>query len=250
MAAVNRSFVVTAAGAVAGVLIAIIGMAMSAGLVIDGAAGFTLVDGTAGTGRGTLTAGTDVFYLYVLLIGLLGGGAIAYLSAALARAWNPDEPRFSPMPVSLIGAVTGAVTAYVVMRSGIGLGGSIVDEVVTVSAFRAVVIFMTAGAVAGGTVALTAEWLSRPATVGLAGDAWPADRAAFTRENVPAMLIPLIAIILVAGVVIFLGQSLVAIAESLHDAGTAGVVIVASLVSIIVLGGAAFLVYRRGPASD
>ncbi len=233
------------AGAVGGLLVAIVAVAMSAGLVIDDGSGFTLVDPTTGSGRGTITAGTDALYIYVLGFGVLGGAVIAYLVAAVARAWQPGEPRFRPGPVAVAGAIAGAVTAYITLRAGIGIGGSIVDEVVTLSAFRGIVIFLVAGAVAGAVVALTADRLSRPAALGLAGEAWPRSMAAFVAESMPAMVIPLLAIVVIAAAVVGIAQVFLA-------GGTVGAIVVASLVSVAILAGGAFLVHGKNgrPAND
>ena len=234
----KRTLVIAAAGATAGTLIALIGLAMSSGVVIDNGAGFD--------GRGTITAGTDAFYLLVLLFGVLGGGLVAYLTAALNRAWHPEDARFGPIPIGGVGAVAGAIGAYAMLRTGLGAAGEITDEVVTVSAFRGVIILMAAGAVGGAVAALSADRLSQPATLGLAGEAWPGTTAAFIKESMPAMFVPLLAIVLVAVAVVVMGQGLVALAEGLHESGITAAVIAASVVATLILGGAAFLVYRGG----
>lgn len=234
----KRSLIITAAGAIGGALVALIGIAMSSGLIIDGGAGFE--------GRGTLTAGTDATYLLVLLFGLLGGGLIAYLTAAISRTWNPNETRFGAGPIGAAGSVAGAIAAYIMLRTGLGIGATITNEVITVSAFRAVVILLAAGAVAGAVASLSADRLSQPATLGLAGEAWPGTTAAFLKESMPAMLIPLLAIVLVAVAVVVLGQGLVALAEGLHESGITAAVIAASVVATLILAGAAFLAYRGG----
>ena len=105
---------------------------------------------------------------------------------------------------------------------------------------------MAAGAVGGAVAALSADRLSQPATLGLAGEAWPGTAAAFIKESMPAMFVPLLAIVLVAVAVVVMGQGLVALAEGLHESGITAAVIAASVVAIAILGGAAFLVYRGG----
>ena len=239
----KRALAVTAGGALSGVLLGVIGMAMSAGLIIDGAAGFTIVDPVAGSGRATITAGTDAVFLYVLTLGVLGGGLIAYLTAAWARSWRPTEARFGPGVISVAGAVVGAIAAYAVVRAGLGIGGVIVNEVITVSAFRGIIIFVVAGGVAGAVVAVVAEKYSRQESLGLEGDAWPRTAASFMTESLPAMLIPALALLLIAGTVVGVAQVLLA-------GGTVGAIIVASIIAVGVLGGATYLTSHGGPPTN
>ena len=218
-----------AGGAIAGTFIAIVATAMSAGLVIDDAAGFA-------AGRGTLTAGTDAMFLYVLGFGILGGALIGYLTVAMARSEHPEEARFLPGAIATLGAAAGAVTAYAVLRAGIGVGGTITNEVITISAFRAIVTFISAGATAGGVVAVTAEHYSRPAALGLEGEAWPQSAAAFIKDSLPAAGIPALAIVVVAATVFGLSQVLLA-----NESSAAFPIAVASVIAVLVLAGGAYL---------
>jgi hypothetical protein len=225
-----RAYWKTAAGgAIAGTFIAFVATAMSAGLVIDDAAGFT-------GGRGTLTAGTDAMFLYVLGFGILGGALIAYLTVVLAARRQPDEPRFRPGGIAAVGGVAGAVAAYAVLRAGIGIGGTITNEVITISAFRAIVTFVSAGAVAGAIVAVAADHLSRRAALALEGEAWPQSAAAFVRNSLPAMGIPALALVVIAGTVFGLSQVLLA-----DESSAAFPIAVASVIAVAVLGGGAYL---------
>jgi hypothetical protein len=104
-----------------------------------------------------------------------------------------------------------------------------------------VVIFIVAGAVAGAVAATVAERLSQPATLGLAGEAWPGTAAAFVKESLPAVFIPVLALLLAAGAIIGIAQLLLA-------GGTTGAIVAASLISAGILGGAALLAYRKGEA--
>jgi hypothetical protein len=230
-----RAYWKTAAGgAIAGTFIAIVATAMSAGLVIDEAAGFAAT--------ATLTAGTDAMFLYVLGFGILGGALIAYLTVAMARSEQPEEARFRPGALATLGAVAGAVTAYAVLRAGIGIGGTITNEVITISVFRGVVTFITAGATAGGVVAVAAMRYSRPAALGLEGEAWPHSAAAFVKNSVPAMAIPALAMVVIAATVFGLSQVLLA------ESSAAFPIAVASVIAVGVLGGAAYLTRPKNGA--
>lgn len=225
-----KAFWKTAAGgAIAGTFVAIVATAMSAGLVIHDAAGFT-------GGRGTLTTGTDAMFLYVLGFGILGGALIAYLTVTLATRGQPDERRLRPRAIAVVGAVVGAIAAYAVLRAGIGLGGTITNEVVTISAFRAIVTFISAGATAGGVVAVAAERYSRPAALGLEGEAWPQSAAAFIKDSLPAAGIPALAIVVIAATVFGLSRVLLA-----SESSAAFPIAVASVIAVLVLAGGAYL---------
>lgn len=221
-------------GAIAGTFIAIVATAMSAGVVIDGAAGFN--------GRATLTAGTDAMFLYVLGFGILGGGLIAYMTVAVASWEEPAEGRFPPGAMAGLGGVAGAVTAYAVLRAGVGIGGTITNEIITISAFRGIVTFVTAGATAGAVAAAAAKRYSPRAALALEGEAWPQTARAFIKDSLPAMAIPLLAVVVIAGTVF--GLSRVLLAES----SVAFPIIVASVIAVAVLGGGAYLTRPKGGA--
>ena len=208
---------------------------MAAGTVIDDAAGFTAVDPLTGSGRGTMTAGTDAMYIYVLGFGILGGALLAFLTTAMSRS-RSAEPRFSPGRVAVLGAAVGAVAAYAMLRIGIGIGGTITNEVVTVSAFRGIVTFISAGAVAGAVVTVVSDRFSRPAALALEGEAWPTSRKAFMRESLPAMAIPALALVVIAATVFAVSRVFL-----IEGVNAAFPVVVASILSAGVLGGAAYL---------
>lgn len=232
----SRKLTIPSAGVLAGAFLAIVGTAMAAGTIIDDAAGFTTLDPAIGSGRGTMTAGTDAMYIYVLGFGILGGALIAYVTTAAVSSRRPAEPRFSPGVVSLLGAAVGAITAYSMLRIGIGIGGTITNEVVTISAFRGIVTFISAGAVAGGVVALVAEKYSSAAMLALEGEAWPQNRRAFMAEALPAMAIPALALVVIAITVFGVSQVLL-----VDGVGTAFPIVVASVIAVGVLAGAVYL---------
>lgn len=229
-----KSLWIALAGTLAGLAFAVGGIVLSAGLLVDGGAQVVVTDFSTGTTRPVIQVDQVHLYLYVVIGGFLAGAIIGAVTAMLASHANPDEPRFSIVPVTLIGSVLGAAIAYAVFRATLGIGGTIVDGVITVSAFRAFFIFGASGAVAGAVVAVVAEWLSRTEVVGLEGEAWPEDRRSFMRETAPAMLIPLLAVSVVA-VTIF------AFSRALLAGNNVLAVTIASVFSVAVLAGAAVL---------
>lgn len=229
-----KSLWIAASGALAGLVFAVGGIVLSAGLLVDGGVQVIVTDFSREVSRPVLQVDQVHMYFYVVIGGLLGGAIIAALTAALASQADPGEPRFSTIPVTLMGAVTGASIAYVVFRTLLGIGGVIEDGVITVSAFRAFFVFGVSGAVAGAVVAVVAEWLSRAEVVGLEGEAWPEDRKSFTRETAPAMLIPLLAVSFIAVTIFVFSRALLA-------GNNALAVTIASVFSVGVLGIAALL---------
>lgn len=228
---------VFAIGAGAGAVLGAMAIVLGAGLLIDGAV--QVIDGGVRIVSETLT-----LYVFVLLAGALGGLAIGYVTAAMARSASPDSPRMRPGLVAAVGFGLGAVLAFVGVRTAIGLGGEIVAEVVTIPTFRLIVGAMVGGALTGGVVAMSAEWLSRPEVLGFEGEAWPQDRRSFMKETLPAMMIPTAAVVGIAVAVFGVSQLLLA-GDSVFA------IVAASVISVLVLGGGAALAYSGpGPEPD
>ncbi len=239
----RRVALIASLGAVAGTMIALVATALSAGLVMDGALDFVTVDAATSGGRGIFVVADGSLYLYVLASATFGGALVAFLTAVVSGIVDPAEPRFRPGPVTIAGAVLAAVVAYGVLRAGIGVGGIITAGVVTLSVFRAIIVFLLTGAGAGATAAVAAERLSRPVVLGLEGEAWPESRSAFARESMPAMVVPVLAVVLIGAVVFGLSRALLA--------GTnATAVILAGGVAIIVLALGALIAAHPPPSGD
>jgi hypothetical protein len=134
-------------------------------------------------------------------------------------------------------AVMAAIVLYSVMRASVGLGGSIEDGIVSISAFRLVLGAGVAGFVTGGITAGATDALARPAFLGLDNEAWPASSAAFVKESVRAMMAPMIGLGVVAALALGVSQVLL---SSSHT----GAVVLASVLSAAVLAGAALVAYR------
>ena len=227
---------ISAIGAAAGIVAALGATAMAAGLLVDGAAQAVLVDEQLSSSRPFIEAQDLHLYLYVSAAGALVGAVIAALTSIFAKQASPAQPRLGIGPLAVIGAMVGAVMSYTTLRVGIGIGGQIENGLVTISAFRAIVIFVSAGAAVGASCALVAERLSRPEVVGVDGEAWPTSRTAFIKESMPAMVIPLLALLVIAALVFGLSRALLAGNNVLA-------VSLATVISIGVLGFAALLAY-------
>lgn len=237
---------IAAVGAVTGVLLAIGGMVLAAGLLIDGGAQAITVRPQSGLARPFIEAEDFHLYAYVIMAGAVVGGLIGSLTSIFAGQASPDTPRFGVIPVTIASAVVGAIGSYAMLRFGLGIGGTITAGVVTLSAFRSILVFAATGAVVGGVSATISERLSRPEVMGLAGEAWPSSKRAFIRESMPAMLIPLGALIVIAAVVFGFSRALLA-------GNNALAVTLASALSVAILGGGALMAYSprgREPEGD
>lgn len=245
----RRSILAGALGAAAGVVAALLFLAFMAPLVIEETVGSVLLDPSSQRFRPQFTPTAGAAYLLVSLAGAAIGAVIARIAIALAASTHPEEPRLSAAPVVLLAAGMGAALAYAALRIGVGVGGTIPPvepgeiAVINLSVFRAIVIALSGGAALGGSVAVTAEWLSRPAVVGLENEAWPASTARFMRDALTAMGIPLMALATVA--LVAWGFSRLLLLEPGLFAVT-----VFSLGAAIVLGAAAFVAYMGGPKEE
>lgn len=242
----NTTSAIAAVGAVSGALLAIGGTVLAAGLLIDGGAQALTVRPRLELARPFIEAEDFHLYAYVVVAGALGGGLIGSLTSIFARQANPSTPRFGVVPVAIVGVVVGAITSYSMLRLGLGIGGKITAGVVTISAFRSMLVFSAMGAAVGAVSATVSERLSRPEVVGLAGEAWPTSRRSFMSESMPAMVIPLAALIVIAGVVFGISRALLA-------GNNALAVTLISTLAVTILAGGALLAYspRRGePEGD
>ena len=122
-----KSLWIALAGTLAGLAFAVGGIVLSAGLLVDGGAQVVVTDFSTGTTRPVIQVDQVHLYLYVVIGGFLAGAIIAAVTAMLASHANPDEPRFSIVPVTLIGSVLGAAIAYAVFRATLGIGGTSVE---------------------------------------------------------------------------------------------------------------------------
>ncbi len=241
----RRTLAISALGAAAGAVAGLLVLAAVAFFLIDETADSRLLDPGTGLSSARFVSTAGATYLLVVVVGALFGLALAKLTIGLVGSAHPEEPRIAAITLLAVAAGLGAAIAYAVLRASLGLGGDIVRNptsgitTITVTVFRAPVIALTVGAVTGLLVAPVAEFLSRPAALGLTGVAWPRNAAQFMRETMPAMLIPVLALLTVAGIVIVFSQLLLlepgVIAVTLFSVGAAAV-----------LAGAAFFAYQGG----
>jgi len=235
---------IAAVGAAAGTVAALGATALAAGFLVDGAAQAVVVNQRLESSRALIEAQDVHLFLYVVAAGVVAGALISALTSMFAAQADPAQARLGVGPLTVIGGLVGAVMSYSALRVGIGVGGQIDQGLVTISAFRAIVIFASAGAVVGAVSSLLAERLSRPEVVGVGSESWPTNRAAFIKESMPALLIPLLTLVVVAAMVFGMSEALLAGNNVLA-------VSLATAISLTVLGVGAFLAYSpRGHDSD
>ncbi|MBT8213417.1 MAG: hypothetical protein KJN71_09750 [Acidimicrobiia bacterium] len=232
----NR-FAVSLAGAVTGAVLAVAITASVIGIRALGSVDLVVTDFAAEKARPVLDITNGSFYLALIVAAIVGGTIVGAATYFLGRMTSPTAPRFPLKYLLPTAAVTAAVVLYAVMRGAIGLGGSIENGIVSISAFRLVMGAGVAGFVAGGATAGATDALARPAFLGFDNEAWPASRAAFVKESVRAMMAPMIGLAIVAAVAIGVSQMLL---SSSHT----GAVVIAAVLATGVLAGAALVAYR------
>ncbi len=247
----RRSMVAGGIGALAGVAAALLVIAFAAVLVIEQSVTVEVLQASRARVRAAFVTHDWTMFVVVAVAGAVVGGLIARVAIAAANVAHPEEPRLAGAPLMLLLAGLGAVVAYAMLRAGLGVGASIVGDpaadetIVAVSLFRAIVVGMITGATTGAVTAVSGEWLSRPAVVGLGGEAWPASARRFAREATAAMVIPLLAAVVIATVVFLFSRLL------LLDPGVFAVAAF-SLGAALVLAVAAVAAYMGGrrPTSE
>ncbi len=241
----RRSVLASVLGAAGGVAAGLLLLALGAVLVVEQSVVATVIEASRDRARADFVTNDWTMFWLVAVMGAVVGALIGRVAIALADTTHPDEARLRAVPLMLGSAVLGGVTAYAMLRAGLGLGADIVADpaagvtTVTVSVFRMIAIVAVAGATTGSVVAVSAEWLSRPSVVGLGGEAWHESRTSFVREATAAMMIPLLALAVVA-VVVFLFSRLLLLEPGVFA------VTVFSLGAAVVLGVAAFFAYLGG----
>jgi hypothetical protein len=193
-------------GSLVGALLGIGVLALAASRVLDGGLGVVLDSSGGATPVFEVTQGA--MYLLVAVAGAIGGSVLGLIGYAVGHEAAPDEPRFSPIPLALIGAAAGAVVGFAAARAAVGAGGSIEFGVVTISPFRAALVALIAGAITGGIVGGTVERISRTEALGIGGEAWPRSPTAFVKDAVTAMGLPSLGIAVGVGVIYGLSRIL------------------------------------------
>ena len=238
----RRPIAVALAGAAAGTVLALMFVALGANYMVETAAEAAHLSASRNLSRPHFVANAGSVYLYVTGAAAIGGAVIALVTASVAGRVHPEEPRFGPWPMAALGAGVSAVTAYAVLRGGLGSWADITADatigqtLITITVFRAVITAILCGAAAGAATAITADSCSRRSVVGLAGAAWP-NRARFTSESTRAMAIPLLALVGIAIVVFGLAEILLTGEAELKNFA----VFVAGGFAALVLAAAAFI---------
>jgi hypothetical protein len=224
-------------GTVAGAFLALVTFAVFGGRFALRAAVATPIAEGSSRAHLDFAASSGALFLIVIVGAVLGGLAVAGITYAAAREGEPDAPKF-PLRYQLpIAAGVAAITAYAVVRAGIGGFGDITMGIVTVSVFRMALIVVVAGATAGATTGYLVDRLARPELLGLGGVAWESHRAVLASMT-RAVGIPLMAVVGAGGFAIALAQLLLG-AENIDIA-----VILFSVAGAVVLGGITLLAYR------
>ena len=135
-----------------------------------------------------------------------------------------------------IGAILGILTAqfaatWLGSSTGIGL---------EIPIFRFLLALVGAGALLGASVVATTHLIARPDVIGVEGATWET-RPEFMGATRRALTIPLMAAAVIAVVVVVFGILLLAS----EDVGAAGPLVLASVVSIGILGGASYVAYKK-----
>ncbi len=230
-------------GAAVGSLLALGVLVLFTGRQAIGSVGAVVLDYDAVRARPQFAVSSGGLFLLVAGIALLGGLAVAALTYARSRELDPTSERFPLRAVLPVGAVTSLVAGYAVLRAGLGATADIGGGVVTISAFRMIVVTLLAGFVAGAVTAGIVEPLARKRVLGFGGEAWPADRGTFLRAMARAVGAPMLAAITIVALAIGLSELLLALGK---DAAVA----VFAVVAAVVLGGVALVAYRPWDRSN
>ena len=195
----RRTLIASALGGIVGTVLGLGTLTLAAASVIG--AGIGVLD--APVPEAAFLVGRGAFGVLVLVAGAAGGAVIGMLTFAVRHESDPEAPRFGMVPMTLVGAGTGAVVAFAVSRAAVGATATTIFEgTMSLSVLRATIVAIVTGAATGIIVAATVERLSHPGLLRLEGEAWPSNTAAFIRDATAAMGIPLVGIA-VAAVLIF-----------------------------------------------
>lgn len=239
----RRTWSAIVLGGTLGAILGLAVVALAAARVIGSGIEAVVFDEATGATRATFLVGQAGMYLLIVVAGAVGGALIAGLGYAVGALAGEEGDRFSLTPLTIIGACAGAVIGFAAARTAIGVGGTIVDGVVSLSVFRAAMVALIAGATTGIVVTGTVERVGRPEVLGFEGPAWPSNPLAFARDALAAMGLPALGLVIGLGIVFALSQIL------LEADKTMGLVIFGGAAALILFGGAAIAAMpprRRG----
>jgi hypothetical protein len=191
-------------GGLAGTVIGLATIALAAGRVMSSGVGID------GAGAPSFVVGQAGMYVLVVAAGAIGGAITGALGFAVAREVDPDTRRFGAGWMTVLAAGTGAVVGFGVFRAIAGAAGDVVEGVVTLSVFRAVVTALVTGALTGAVTAGAVDRLSRAEAYGFSGEAWPSSVGHFIRETAAAIGLPLAGVAGGVGVIYVFARLLLA----------------------------------------
>lgn len=189
--------------------------------------------GLSSGGDGQLVVASGALYFATVVAALVGGAIVSAAAYGASAKDSDDATRFELMHVLPFGLVGAVVTAYSIVRAGLGITAEIEAGEITVTIAAIALTVLVAGLVAGGVTAGVVATLAAKRIVGLEGEAAPASTSAMMKAAMQAVTGPMLAILLIAVLAISLAQLLLA-AE-----GTAAVVIFGVAAALVLFGAAA-----------
>ena len=177
-------------GALAGAAIGLGAVALSAGRVLDAGVGF-VTDGSEASAP-AFVVGQAGMYLFVAVAGSIGGAVLGLIGYAVGREADPTVRRFGAGPMAMVAAGIGAAFGFGVFRALAGLMADVVEGMVTLTVFRAVLVAIVAGAATGAVCSGSVERFSRLEAFGFTGEAWPATPGVFIRDAAAAVGVPIL----------------------------------------------------------
>lgn len=201
---------------------------------------FSAGDFTLFTAEWTLT---PLFMLSLAaMIGFGIAGAITVgLTRWLPRIFDPNvDPTTKGTSLYANGIVIGVVIGLLAAQFAVEWLGTSTALSVQIRVLPFLATVVVAGVTLGATVAGTTHIIERPDVVGVEGHTWES-RGEFLSATRRAVTFPLMALGVIAVIVIVFGVLLLAI----HELGTAGPIVFASVLTALILGGASFAAYRK-----
>ncbi len=188
-------------------------------------------------GGTTIVVTQGALFLALLIVGLVGGAAMALVGYGVGTRSDTRMQRYPARYVAGVGAVFGAAVGFPLTRGLLALAGQTDGGQITIPVLRMSVIAVATGAVVGAMIAVIANTISHPRAIGFSGSAVPLTSAGFMRETGRAIGWPVAAGVTVA--VLAFGLSRLLLASS-----KIGAVVLFSVAGAIILGGAALLAAR------
>jgi hypothetical protein len=233
----NRSTVVMT-GALAGGLLGMALLALFTGRFAIGSVGLS------SGGDAQLVVRGGALYLGGVVVALLGGAVVSTVAyGMIAGSHDEEATTFELVHILPFGLVTAMVAGYSILRAGVGLAGDAAAGAITVTVAALALTTLLAGLVTGGATAWVVSILAAKSIVGLEGEAAPSSTGEMMKAASQAVLGPMLAIVVTAGLAIGLSQLLLA-AE-----GAAAIAIFGGVAALVLLVAAA-TAYLGGGSND